>query len=146
MITDSWLAMNSLVPASEANMRDESRTTLQKAAQLANGSFRYEYDSGDDWQHEIVVEKESPWDRGSWIPVCLDGARACPPEDCGGHSGYADLLKTLKNADHEQHLEIKQWLKKQGKWPFDPEKLDLSLTNKVLKWTAQDLRRHAPSP
>jgi Plasmid pRiA4b ORF-3-like protein len=131
--------------ADDTNLRDESRITLEKAARLGNGRFRYEYDFGDSWQHEIVIEKESPWEKGSWVPVCLEGARACPPEDCGGPSGYADLLEGLNNPDHEQHLEIKQWLKKRGKGPFDPERLDLVLTNKVLKWTSQDLRGHAPS-
>lgn len=75
----------------------------------------------------------------------MEGARACPPEDCGGPSGYADLLDALNNPDHEQHLEMKQWLSNPGKGPFDPERLDLALTNKVLEWTAQDIRRHAPS-
>lgn len=129
----------------DSNMRDESLITPEKAARLANGRFRYEYDFGDSWQHEITIEKESPWGKGSWVPVCLEGARACPPEDCGGPSGYADLLEALNNPDHEQHLEMKQWLKKRGKGPFDPQRFDLDFTNKILKWTAQDLRRHAPS-
>jgi hypothetical protein len=124
----------------DANIGDESRITLEKAARLANGRFGYEYDFGDGWQHEVVIEKESPWEKGSWMPVCLDGARASPPEDCGGPSGYAGFLEALNNPDHEQHLEIEQWLKKRGKGPFDPEKLDLAVTNKVLKWTAQDRR------
>jgi hypothetical protein len=129
----------------DTNMRDESRITVEKAARLANGRFRYEYDFGDGWQHDIVIEKESPWENGSWVPVCLEGVRACPPEDCGGSSAYADLLEALKKPDHEQHLEIKQWLSKRGRGPFDPERFDLVLINKMLRWTAQDLRKHAPS-
>lgn len=129
----------------DTNTREESRITLEKAARLASGQFRYEYDFGDGWQHEIVIEKESPWEKGSWIPVCLDGARACPPEDCGGPSGYAGFLEALNNPDHEQHLEMKQWLSNRGKGPFDPERFDRALTTKLLKWTAQDLGRHAHS-
>jgi|SRR5882762_3367472 len=67
----------------ETNIHDESRITLQKAARLANGRFRYEYDFGDNWQHDIVIEKESPWENGSLVPVCLEGAYGCPPEDWG---------------------------------------------------------------
>jgi hypothetical protein len=104
------------------NLRHESRITLETAARLSNGRFRYEYDFGDGWQHEIVIEKESPWEMGSWIPVCLDGARACPPEDCGGPSGYAGFLEALNNPDHEQHLALKQWLKKRGKGAIRPRK------------------------
>jgi hypothetical protein len=126
-------------------MRDESRVTLERAARIAKGRFRYEYDFGDRWDHDIVIEKESPWEKGNWIPVCLDGARACPPEDCGGPSGYADLLEAMNNPDKELQLEMKQWLKRRRKEPFDPERFDQAFTNKVLKWTAQDLRRHASS-
>jgi len=129
----------------DSNMCDESRLTLEKAARIAEGRFRYEYDFGDSWHHDIVVEKESLWEKGSWVPVCLDGARACPPEDCGGPSGYADLQLAMNNPDHEQHLKLKQWLDRRGKRSFDPERLDLALINKMLKWTAQDLRRHATS-
>jgi len=92
-----------------------------------------------------VIEKESPWEKGSWIPVCLDGGRACPPEDCGGPSGYTDLLEAMNDPNHEKHLEMKQWLSERAKGPFDPERVDLVLINKMLKWTVQDLRRHAPS-
>lgn len=127
------------------NMRDESRTTLQKAARLANGRFRYEYDFGDNWQHDIVIERESPWEKGSWVPVCLEGAYGCPPEDCGGPSGFTDLLEAASDPDHERHLEMQPWLSERAEEPFDPERLDLALMNKVLKWVAQDLRRNAPS-
>jgi hypothetical protein len=126
-------------------MRDESRITLQKAARLANGRFRYECDFGDGWQHDIFIERESPWEKGSWVPVCLEGAYACPPEDCGGPSGFADLLEAASNPDHERHLEMQPWLNERGEESFDPERLDLALMNKVLKWVAQDLRRHAHS-
>ena len=111
------------------NVRDESRITLETVARTAHGRFRYEYDFGDSWQHDIVIENKSPWEKGSWIPVCLDGARACPPEDCGGPSRYADLLEVMNNPDHGQHLEMKQWLSSGRKGPFDPERFDRALTN-----------------
>jgi len=62
----------------------------------AGAQFGYEYDFGDSWEHEITVQKILPAAGGA-TALCLDGAGACPPEDCGGIWGYAELLKTLKN-------------------------------------------------
>jgi len=66
----------------------------------------------------------------SWIPVCLEGAYACPPDDCGVPSGFADLLEAATSPDY-----VQQWSNKRGKESFDPEKLDPALMNKVLKQT-----------
>ena len=46
--------------------------------------FLYEYDFGDLWQHVVRVERRLPRDRKRTYPVCIDGKRAAPPEDCGG--------------------------------------------------------------
>jgi hypothetical protein len=47
----------------------------------------YEDDFGDSWLHEIILEKILPEDNEIKYPVCIDGARNCPPEDCGGVGG-----------------------------------------------------------
>ena len=52
---------------------------------------RYEYDFGDGWEHELTLEAILPRQRGQKYPRCVGGARACPPEDCGGIGGYEDL-------------------------------------------------------
>lgn len=52
----------------------------------------YLYDFGDDWLHELVLEDSSGAPSGVELPRCVDGARACPPEDCGGVSAYNELL------------------------------------------------------
>ena len=54
--------------------------------------FVYEYDFGDSWQHEIVLEKILEPEPNVAYPRCIEGARACPPEDVGGIWGYADFL------------------------------------------------------
>ncbi|WP_193199181.1 plasmid pRiA4b ORF-3 family protein [Nostoc sp. MG11] len=46
--------------------------------------FLYEYDFGDNWQHQIRVEAILTPKSNCVYPVCIDGKRACPPEDCGG--------------------------------------------------------------
>jgi hypothetical protein len=81
--------------------------------------FRYEYDFGDAWQHEVQLEDLLPPDPGTAYPRCLGGARACPPEDCGGVSGYARLLTLLANPNHRDHRDLSQWV-----GPFDPEAFD----------------------
>ena len=45
---------------------------------------QYEYDFGDGWEHELTLEAIQPRQPGQKYPLCVDGARACPPEDCGG--------------------------------------------------------------
>jgi hypothetical protein len=54
----------------------------------AREHFVYEYDMGDFWQHDIRIERVLLLDRSKLYPVCTGGAGACPPEDCGGPSGY----------------------------------------------------------
>jgi Plasmid pRiA4b ORF-3-like protein len=71
---------------------DERQATLQKIAPKLKSVLLYEYDFGDSWNHFITVEKTLPADPAVAPGAeCLDGARACPPEDCGGVCGYADL-------------------------------------------------------
>ena len=61
----------------------------------AGDKFFYVYDFGDDWRHEIEVEAILPPDPNGWYPSCIAGARACPPEDCGGVPGYLRLVRPL---------------------------------------------------
>jgi hypothetical protein len=63
---------------------DERRVTLAEAVGKRAKRFLYVYDFGDDWQHEVVVEKvESAGAAEDW-PACVAGKRHRPPEDCGG--------------------------------------------------------------
>jgi hypothetical protein len=78
--------------------------------------FRYTYDFGDWWEHDVLVEDVLPADPDLVYPVCADGARACPPEDVGGAHGYAELLAALDDPVHPQHLALREWLGR----PFDP--------------------------
>jgi hypothetical protein len=70
-----------------------------KLADVTHGGerFRYDYDFGDSWEHEVLVERADTIRPALKFAVCLDGANACPPEDCGGTGGYADLLEALAN-------------------------------------------------
>ena len=86
----------------------------------------HEYDFGDGWEHELVVEARSRLPIGlKCVGVCLDGQHACPPEDCGGPGGYADLLSVLADPTHEEHEFLLGWVG----GPFDPTEFDLALAN-----------------
>ena len=79
----------------------------------------YAYDFGDDWLHDVRVVAIAPRAAGAAYPVCVDGRRACPPEDCGGPWNYADFLAALADPKHEEH-ENSTWVGA----GFDPEQFD----------------------
>ncbi|MBN1412133.1 MAG: plasmid pRiA4b ORF-3 family protein, partial [Spirochaetales bacterium] len=85
-----------------------------------NNKVDYTYDFGDDWNHEVVLEKVLPKESGKRYPVCLDGKRACPPEDCGGVYGYERFLEIIKNPDDEEYKETMAWCDED----FDPDYFD----------------------
>lgn len=111
-----------------ADVQDHRSIRLYHAAWKVRQSFLYNYDMGDGWQHEITVEDISPNKTFYRPPVCLNGARACPPEDCGGIGGYAELLDIISNPRHERHKRMKEWLG----GPFDPEAFYVDAVNKAL--------------
>lgn len=91
--------------------------------------FLYEYDFGDGWLHQIVVEKIFPLEKAKRYPICLAGARACPPEDCGGIGGYAMFLEAINNPNHKEHSSMLEWIG----GSFDPEAFNLDRINDALK-------------
>jgi Plasmid pRiA4b ORF-3-like protein len=95
----------------------------------AGEQFRYDYDFGDYWEHEVLVERSHTIRPVLKFAVCLDGANACPPEDCGGTGGYADLLEALANPAHKEHKHYRQWAGED----FNPEAFDLAATNAALQ-------------
>jgi hypothetical protein len=78
----------------EDKCEDSTRTLMSAVLPATNRkfSFQYEYDFGDCWLHEIEFEGRRPIDPDVKYPKCIDGERACPPEDCGGPRGYQALL------------------------------------------------------
>jgi Plasmid pRiA4b ORF-3-like protein len=80
----------------------------------------YEYDFGDGWEHELTLEAILPRQAGQKYPLCVDGARACPPEDCGGVHGYETFLTVIQDPTHEEYESTLEWLG--GR--FDPDRFD----------------------
>ncbi len=112
------------------SMQDENKTALMKVVRKEKGRFVYEYDFGDSWQHVIAVEKIiETGDSLECVAKCIDGARHCPPEDCGGVWGYANLLEVIQNPAHENFEEMMEWFGD----GFDPEEFDIEQINHYLK-------------
>jgi hypothetical protein len=108
---------------------NEKRYKLADLAPGAKKKFDYEYDFGDGWQHEVIVEKVLPSDAAFRHPTCLAGANACPPDDCGGMGGYYNLLEALAKPKHPEHDDLKEWIG--GEW--DAALFDLKAANDRLK-------------
>jgi hypothetical protein len=115
-------------PDYEPEMKSDRRVRLRGIAPEEGASFIYEYDFGDSWRHVITVEHIEPLTRDMIVPRCLDGARACPPEDCGGVGGYERLLEALRDRRHPEHKELRAWAGAH----FDPELFSLQAVNSAL--------------
>jgi hypothetical protein len=91
----------------DVKIKDERAYRLQDLVQSGD-SFLYEYDFGDGWEHTVTVKKVTTVAKPP-RPRCLAGARACPPEDCGGPGGYADLLAALADPKRKEHADRVAW-------------------------------------
>ena len=109
-------------------MNDEQDVTLRQVAPREGAKFRYEYDFGDSWLHQVLVEKILPPEPGQVYPVCIKGRRARPPEDVGGMWGYYDFLEAIGDPEHEEHDSYLEWVGGE----FDPEAFDLEEINQAL--------------
>jgi hypothetical protein len=112
--------------------RAEAPVTLEQVAPAANSKLRYTYDFGDDWEHEIVVEKVLDRDDAATYPRCIGGRRAAPPEDCGGIWGYTDLVESLNDPDHPEHQDRLEWLGLDDAADFSPDSFDAQAVNDAL--------------
>jgi hypothetical protein len=99
--------------------------------------FEYQYDFGDGWRHEVLFEGCLRAERGKRYPVCLEGARACPPEDVGGVWGYADLVEAIADPENEDRDGLLAWAGGQ----FDPEAFDPVKATKRMWRGLPDWRR-----
>lgn len=99
---------------------DESKHKLGDVLPALGATLRFDYDFGDGWEHDIVVEAISRAEPGTTYPRCATGERACPPEDCGGPWGYQELLEARADPKHERHEELVEWIGDD----FDPAAFD----------------------
>jgi hypothetical protein len=116
----------------ELGHRAEAPVTLEQVASQADDRIRYVYDFGDDWDHEILVEKILDRDPRIGYPQCTGGRRAAPPDDCGGIWGYQDTLEILADPEHPEHRERLEWMGLDDAGAFDPDGFDPAEVNHAL--------------
>lgn len=113
---------------------DERKARLGEVLPAVKAKMRWDYDFGDGWQHDVIVEAIEPRRSNIEYPVCIAGKRACPPDDCGGPSGYANLVTALSDPTHEQHGELTRWAPP----GFYPAAFDVAETTVIMR-TARPL-------
>jgi hypothetical protein len=84
---------------------------------IGRKKLTYLYDFGDGWEHTIRTERLTDPEIGVLYPRLIEVSGRCPPEDCGGPRGYANLLEAIKDPAHERHAELTEWTGDD----FDPE-------------------------
>ena len=122
--------------AFDQDVLNEAKATLAQALGAGAERFTYVYDFGDDWVHDVVVEKVFSGNSSSEKSVCLSGKRQRPPEDCGGVRGYRAFLKAIRDPGHEEHEAMLEWVG----GSFDPEAFDLAAVNRALAGLSHGLR------
>ena len=106
----------------------ENRTTLHCVLRRPRDRMTYEYDFGDSWLHDLVLEAILPPEPGALYPVVEAGRRACPPEDVGGIHGYYGFLEALRDPRHPDHRDMLSWVG----GAFDPEDFNVQQANLAI--------------
>ena len=107
---------------------DSRQATLGRLVSDRGTRFLYVYDFGDNWRHELWLEDVLEGKPDAGYPLCVGGRRACPPEDCGGPWGYAEMLEVVADPDHPEHLDRVEWLGE----GFDPDAFDADRVDRML--------------
>lgn len=100
----------------------------------------YEYDYGDGWLHTVLLEGYLFRDPKMSYPLCLGGERACPPEDCGGVSGYENVVAVLADPEHADYQEMREWVGVE----WSPERFnaaEVQFDNPYQRWKQAFLER-----
>ena len=119
-------------PDPELGHASDKNVLLSQLLSGPGDRLRYTYDFGDDWEHDIVLEETRTAVPEETYPSCVAGKGACPPEDCGGAWGYAELKEILADPLHEGHQDMLEWLGLDAGKDFDPKKFSVAEVNARL--------------
>ena len=111
-IPDEMLDEHPVLPAWDLKLKDYLGANL-------NNRLSYLYDFSDNWEHLLEWEGVYPKKSTLRYPLCLEGSRACPPENVGGVFGYKHYLDVLSNPNHPGYLEMVGW-----RGMFESERFD----------------------
>jgi hypothetical protein len=127
-----------LLAESESEYLDSTRTYLADIVPQSGVPFQFDYlyDFGDHWEHTVQFEGCSAADEGARYPRCLGGENACPPEDVGGSSGFAEYRKIMSNPRGRRYAEYVEW-----NGPFDATAFELEAANRRIKRGLPNWRR-----
>jgi hypothetical protein len=118
------------VPDPDLECGDQTDVTVADVLPRKRSTLVYTYDFGDGWEHDVVVEDKRPVAPDDLLPSCVAGEGACPPEDCGGPWGYADLKEILADPDHEEHFGRLDWMGLDEPGDFDAAAFCVDEANK----------------
>jgi hypothetical protein len=104
------------------------KVKVSQIVRAGHRKFTYVYDMGDNWGHAIQVEKTLTPEPKAEYPRCVSGARACPPEDCGGVWGYEEFLEAITDKRHVEHKAMLEWVG----GVFDPDEFEVVEVNREL--------------
>jgi len=104
----------------EMDIIDERDIVLKDLLKYEIEQFIFEYDFGDGWEHVVKIEKVVEFEPKVKYPICIDGKRRCPPEDCGGSHGYEEFLEAIRDPKHFEHESMLEWIGGE----FDPEEFN----------------------
>ena len=128
-----WFETPSPDSEEEPELGEDARDHVVADVLRAGMDFVYVYDFGDNWHHALTVEKSFDPSAASLprraldLPRCIEGARACPPEDCGGVGGYWNLVEALADPEHEDHDRLSEWV-----GTFEPEIFSVDQANALI--------------
>jgi hypothetical protein len=127
-------SLNWADPSVDYKYLREDQVAVSEVFTRKGRKLAYEYDFGDDWKHTLVLEEVTAGEEGDDCPVCLDGAMACPPEDCGGIYGYQQILEAIATDDEEMLEELEELYEN-----YDPKAFHVKTINQILGtgWKAQ---------
>lgn len=112
----------------EMEIHDSNSILLKNLNLKKNSTFKYVYDFGDYWRHTIQVKQLLPYQENANVPVCVAGARNCPPEDCGSCQGYEEFCKAMSRPNSKQAKEYIMWYG----GLYDPEYFSLYDRNREI--------------
>jgi Plasmid pRiA4b ORF-3-like protein len=107
---------------------DEKAKRLDELLRRLKDWLVYDYDFGDSWEHEVLLEEIRPRPPSTRLPMVLAGRGACPPEDIGGLPGYYHFLEAIKDPNHPEHEDMLEWAGKD----FDPAAFDVQKVNRAF--------------
>jgi hypothetical protein len=119
-------------PDPELGHANDGKVLLSQVLTGPGDRLRYTYDFGDGWEHDIVLEETLTAVPEETYPSCVAGKGACPPEDCGGAWGYAELKEILADPSHEDHQDMLDWLGLDAGKDFDPKEFSVTEVNARL--------------